>query len=93
MYPSSSWSNRVSLLASFTVTSAADTSAGTLRQVIERLDLLKDPANTVSFDIGNGPQIISLQSSLPPITRPVFIDGTSQPGYSGSPLIRAYASQ
>jgi len=91
------WSDRVPflelveprlLLASFTVTSAADAGAGTLWQVIEQLDLLKDPANTVSFDIGNGPQIISLQSSLPPITVPVFIDGTSQPGYSGSPLIQ-----
>ena len=89
MYPSSSWSNRVSfLLASFTVTSAADDGAGTLRQVIECLDRLNAPANTVSFHIGSGPQTISLQSALPPITVPVSIDGTSQRGYSGSPLIQ-----
>ena len=76
------------LLASFTVTSAADDGAGTLRQVIESLDGSTDPANTVSFDIGSGPQTISLQSALPAITVPVLIDGTSQPGYSGSPLIQ-----
>jgi hypothetical protein len=32
-------------------------------------------------------QTISLLSPLPPITAPVTIDGTSQPGYVGSPLI------
>jgi len=76
------------LLASFTVTSAADDGAGTLRQVIKSLDGSTDLANTVSFDIGSGPQTISLQSSLPAITVPVFIDGESQPGYSDTPLIQ-----
>ena len=76
------------LLALFTVTSAADDGAGTLRQVIESLDRSTDLANTVSFDIGSGPQTISLQSSLPAITVPVFIDGESQPGYSDTPLIQ-----
>src|ERR1700728_4937857 len=44
--------------------------------------------NTISFDIpGSGPRTISLQSPLPAITTPVTTDGTTQPGYSGSPLI------
>ncbi len=31
--------------------------------------------------------IISLSSALPAITNPVILDGTTQPGYSGSPII------
>jgi hypothetical protein len=76
------------LLASFTVTSVADDGAGSLRQVITSLDQSTDTANRVSFAIGRGTQIIALKSPLPPITVPVFLDGTSQPGYSGKPLVR-----
>ena len=43
---------------------------------------------TIDFDIpGTGPQIIAPLSALPTITATVTIDGTSQPGYSGKPLI------
>jgi hypothetical protein len=52
------------------------------------LNASKDPANTVSFSVGGGTQTISLQSPLPPITVPVFLDGESQPGYSEAPLIQ-----
>ncbi len=43
----------------------------------------------ITFDIpGSGAQTISLQSALPAITNPVILDATSQPGYTGTPLIQ-----
>jgi hypothetical protein len=45
-------------------------------------------ADTIRFSIGGGgPQRITLSSALPTITRPVVIDGASQPGYVDAPLI------
>jgi hypothetical protein len=42
--------------------------------------------DTIEFSIGGGgAQTISLTSPLPPITSPVLIDGTSQPGYGACP--------
>jgi len=43
---------------------------------------------TIDFQIGTGgPQTIFPLSALPGITNSVTIDGTSQPGYTGYPLI------
>jgi hypothetical protein len=68
------------------VTSAADSGPFTLRQAI--LDANATGASdTITFAIGTGPQTITLVTALPPITHPVIIDGTTQPGYAGSPLI------
>jgi len=41
----------------------------------------------IQFNIGSGHQTINLTSPLPVLTRPVVIDGTTQPGYAGTPLI------
>ena len=72
--------------STFTVTDTSDSGAGSLRQAI--LDSNATPgSNTIDFNIGTGAQTISLLSPLPSITVPVFFDGTSQPGYSGAPLI------
>jgi CSLREA domain-containing protein len=44
--------------------------------------------DTIDFNIGGGgPQTISLQSALPTVTGRMTIDGTSQPGFAGTPLI------
>ena len=44
--------------------------------------------DTIAFAIpGAGPHTIAVASSLPGINDPVVIDGTTQPGYAGSPLI------
>lgn len=44
--------------------------------------------NRVEFNInGGGPATILVTQLLPTITRPITIDGTTQPGYNGSPLI------
>jgi CSLREA domain-containing protein len=42
----------------------------------------------IEFDIPpGGPQTIHPVTQLPPITDPVIVDGTTQPGYSGEPVI------
>lgn len=42
----------------------------------------------IDFNVGGGgAQTISPASPLPVITRPVIIDGTTQPGFSGTPII------
>src|SRR5208283_2452887 len=45
--------------------------------------------NTITFSIttGSAPYVINVQSPLPAITVPVLIDGTSQPGYAGTPIV------
>jgi titin len=79
----SDWS---ALPATFTVTNAADTGLGTLRQAI--LDANAVPGlDTIRFLIATGAQTINLTSPLPLMTGPVLIDGTTQPGFMGSPLI------
>lgn len=44
-------------------------------------------SDTINFSIASGVQTIQLQSDLPAITDSVVIDGSSQPGFSGTPLI------
>ena len=60
--------------------------ACTLRAAIQEANALAGH-DTIGFAIGSGVQTINLSSSLPTITSPVTIDGTSQPGFSGSPII------
>jgi hypothetical protein len=69
------------------VSNSNDAGAGSLRQAI--LDAnASTVAVTISFAIpGSGPQTIKPTSALPAITRPVIVDGTTQPGYAGQPLI------
>ena len=43
--------------------------------------------DTINFSIGSGVQAIALTSPLPALTAPTVIDGTSQPGFSSTPLI------
>jgi hypothetical protein len=43
--------------------------------------------DTINFAIGIGVQTITLGSPLSPITDTTVIDGTTQPGYAGSPMI------
>jgi hypothetical protein len=72
----------------FVVNTTADSGPGSLRQAI--LDANRVTAGTVAIDFaisGVGPHTIALQSPLPAISTPVLIDGTTQPGYAGTPLI------
>lgn len=43
--------------------------------------------DTIGFAIGTGLATIMPSTSFPNITEPIVIDGTTQPGFAGSPLI------
>jgi len=68
----------------YTVTSTADSGAGSLRQAI--LDANANPgADTIAFNIvGSGVQTIAPATPLDPITDAVTIDGYTQPGASAN---------
>lgn len=86
--------------AVFTVnstTNESDASAGngicmtgngkcTLRAAIQEANA-RTTVDTIAFAIETGPQRITLPTALPAITQPVVIDGTTQPGFAGVPLI------
>ncbi len=85
--------------AVFTVNSAGDDPTGepagsnavTLRDAINAVNV--DPnatsasPDTIQFAIGSGAQSINLLADLPTINRNVVIDGSTQPGFTGTPLI------
>jgi hypothetical protein len=72
----------------FFVTSSADSGPGSLRQAILDSDAAAGGSNTIAFAIPVlGVHTIELASPLPPVTTPTLLDGTSQPGFAGRPLI------
>jgi hypothetical protein len=77
--------------ATFTVTNTNDSGAGSLRQAITDANGAGAGPHTVTFNItGSGVHAIALASAPPSITVPsggVTIDGTTQPGYAGTPVI------
>jgi titin len=76
------------LPSTFIVTSTANSGSGTLRAAITSANSHAG-ADTITFNIaGAGVHVIQPSSALPTITGPVTIDGTSQPRYSGTPLIQ-----
>jgi hypothetical protein len=72
--------------ATFTVTNTADSGPGSLRQAVADANSTGEP-DAVAFAIGSGPQTISLASTLE-VSQPLHLDGTTQPSYAGSPLVR-----
>ena len=82
------------LLSTFMVSNTGDSGPGSLRQAILDSNSAVGATNTIDFDIsGSGVQTIAPLSPLPAITNPVLIDGDSQPGYAGTPLIELSGSQ
>ena len=81
------------LLATFLVTSAADSGPSTLRQAILDADADSKPslgfnAEVIDFAIsGGGVHTIAPAFPLPTLDQPTDVDATTQPGYAGSPLI------
>jgi hypothetical protein len=74
------------LPATFLVTVTDDSGAGSLRDAITQSNATPG-ANVIDFNIGTGVQTISLLSTLPTVTVPVTIDGTSEPDFAGTPEI------
>src|SRR4051812_48582078 len=64
-----------------------DSGPGSLRQAI--MDANADAAaDTISFNIpGSGVHTITPTSALPLVTNPLTIDGSTQPGFAGTPLV------
>lgn len=58
----------------------------TLRAAIEESNA-NAGTDTIQFAIGTGAQTISVPAALPSVFADVIIDGTTQPGYAGVPLI------
>lgn len=80
--------------ATFTVTTVADNgsnitpTAGSLREAIVKANATAG-ADIIAFNIaGGGVQVISPPLALPGITEAVVVDGTTQPGFAGTPVIR-----
>ena len=80
------------MLCTIVVTTAADGGPGSLRQAILDSNAASNPG-VIDFAIGTGAATITPTTPLPAIISPVTIDGTSQPGYSGSPLIQINGSR
>lgn len=70
----------------FTVTNTADAGAGSLRQSMASANASAG-SDTINFRIASGVQTIAVTSPLPTLTGTVTIDSTTQPGFSGRPLI------
>jgi len=70
------------------VTNTNDSGAGSLRQaLLDANGSVCTATCNVQFAIGSGAQTIALSSGLPSVSVPIVIDGATQPGYSGTPLI------
>ncbi len=70
-------------LATYTVTSLADSGVGTLRQAILDANSVGG-VDTIEFSVAG---TISLQSALPGLNDQITIDATTAPGYIDTPLV------
>lgn len=77
------------LLATFTVTTTANSGAGSLRQAIIDANA-SSGADVIEFDIADTNRQIRVTSALPQITESLTIDGTSQDGYTNKPLVELH---
>src|SRR5947209_487632 len=78
---------RRTLFSTMIVSSDADSGPGSLRDAIDNANA-SPGTDEIDFQIGSGgPATIALQSPLPTISDPLTIDGTTQPGYAGTPLV------
>ncbi|HOW97072.1 MAG TPA: right-handed parallel beta-helix repeat-containing protein [Kiritimatiellia bacterium] len=80
---------RLAAATTYTVTKTADSGDATLRWAIEAANTNPGP-DTIAFSIAAAPYRIRPASALPGIFGgggPVTLDGTTQPGYAGVPLV------
>ena len=92
----SAFSNSVATANAFLVINTMPGGSGSLFSAIQNADSVVGGGATITFAIpGSGPYVITLATTygaLPPITASTTIDGTSQPGYSGTPIIEINGS-
>ncbi len=83
---------RRNLMAVLTVSNTNDSGSGSLRAAIEAANA-DSALDTIQFALaGSGVRTINLSSALPGLFTPMQIDGWSQSGYSGKPLIQLQAA-
>lgn len=77
--------------ATYTVTTIDDSGVNSLRWAITQANATPGTYDTIAFNIsGTGVHRIGIITALPPITDQALIDGTTQPGYLGAPVIEIY---
>lgn len=86
------------LAATFVVTNVNDSGPGSLRQAILDANSNQGGVDVINFRIISfgtkaGVRTISPLSPLPTISEQVTIDGTTQPGYAGTPIIEIEGSR
>jgi len=90
-----------SSVQTFTVTTTADSGAGSLRNAITQANAAGTfaviafdlPTSDSGYDSSTGVWTIALTSALPALINPVLFDAATQPGYAGKPLIVLNGSQ
>ncbi len=82
----SEFSTPVLVADTIEVTNTNDSGPGSLRQAILDADAETPGTNTITFAM-QGTQTIAPLTPLPTITEPVVLDGTTEGGYAGVPLI------
>ncbi|MGL5058433.1 MAG: DUF4347 domain-containing protein, partial [Microcoleus sp.] len=92
-FESDAMQNYAFVLAIYRVTNTLDSGEGSLRSAIQQANF-NFGLDTINFNIpGTGPHTITLGTqALPTIISPVIIDGKSQPGYAGKPIIELNGS-
>lgn len=75
------------LLTVFTVTNINDSGAGSLRDALTKSNSTVG-IDTIAFNISSSSKAIHLASALPDLWDPGIMDGTTQPGYAGKPLVQ-----
>src|SRR5688572_11100952 len=74
------------LLSTYVVTTTADSGSGSLRDAMNKANASSN-ADIIQFKIGSGAKTISPSYGLPHLKYPTTLDGTTQGGYAGKPLI------
>jgi uncharacterized repeat protein (TIGR01451 family) len=75
------------------VSNTNDSGPGSLRQAISTSNADAGDVDRIVFAIPSaGPHTIAPGSALPVITSPLVVDGTTQPGFAGAPLIELNAT-
>ena len=85
-----SWLQMPVQATNFLVTNTNDNGAGSLRQAITEANgdfANNKKTNLIAFRIGRGRATIQPLSALPVITGHVVLNGATQPGFAGKPLI------
>jgi len=76
----------VASAAGCVVSTTGDSGTGSLRQAISDANS-GACTSPITFAISTGAQTINVATTLPALTTNVTVDGSTQPGYSGTPLI------